>query len=78
MTDPFTIFFIAPEDALRIQDSVNEPHIHTYEELLIGIEGQLEHFIDFKSTVFAAPYVSFVTKGKVHRVRPGIKDGKCS
>ena len=78
MTDPFTIFYLIPEDARRIEASVNEPHFHNYEELLVGIEGQLEHFIDFKSTVFEAPYVSFVTKGKVHRVRPGVKDGKCN
>ncbi len=78
MTDPFTIFYLVPEDARRIEASVNEPHLHDYEELLIGMEGQLEHFIDFKSTIFEAPYVSFVTKGKVHRVRPGIKDGKCN
>ena len=78
VTDPFTIFNLDPEGARRIEASVNEPHLHDYEELLVGVEGQLEHFIDFKSTLFDAPYVTFVTKGKVHRVRPLIKDGKCN
>ncbi len=60
VTDPFTIFYLLPEDARRIEASVNEPHLHDYEELLLGMEGQPEHFIDFKSTVFQAPYVSFM------------------
>jgi hypothetical protein len=62
-----------PEDVA----SVNEPHVNDYEELLIGVEGRLEHFIDFKSTTLEAPFASFVTKGKVHRVLPGLKDDKC-
>jgi AraC-like DNA-binding protein len=45
--------------------------------MLIGMEGAIEHFIDFESSVVNAPYVSFVTKGKIHRVRPILKDGKC-
>jgi hypothetical protein len=32
------------------------------------MEGQLEHFIDFKNTLLDAPLISFVSKGKVHRV----------
>lgn len=37
----------------------------------------MEHFIDFKSTTFRAPFVSFVTKGKIHRVQPGMENGNC-
>jgi len=55
----------------------DDPHFHDFEELIIGKSGQLEHFIDFKTTVIDAPFVSFVTKGKVHRVIPKIKDGVC-
>ena len=40
------------------------------------MEGELEHFIDFKSEKFISPFISFVTKGKVHRVKPVIKDDK--
>jgi len=69
---------LSAEDANKIAASVNEPHIHDFEELLVGMEGQLDHFIDFKALTFNAPYISFVTKGKLHRVRPTIYEGKCS
>lgn len=77
MTATFKIFSISVADAKKIEASVNEPHQHDYEELLIGMEGQLEHFIDFKTSIFNAPFVSFVTKRKVHRVRPLIKNDRC-
>jgi AraC-like DNA-binding protein len=69
---------LSAEDANKIAASVNEPHIHDFEELLVGMEGQLDHFIDFKALTFNAPYISFVTKGKLHRVRPTVYEGKCS
>jgi len=77
MTEPFKIYKINPEEVRKIAESVNEPHSHNYEELLVGIEGSLEHFIDFESTKVHAPYVGFVTKGKIHRARPLLKDNKC-
>ena len=77
MKETFSIYQVLPDDVSRIQNSENEPHVHEYEELLIGIEGRLEHFIDFESVKMDAPFVSFVTKGKVHRVVPHLKDGKC-
>ncbi len=77
MTQPFTIFNFNEDDVKKVAASVNEPHNHEFEELIVGIEGVLEHFIDFKTTTLDAPFVSFVTKGKVHRVKPGIKNGKC-
>ncbi|MFC0877628.1 helix-turn-helix domain-containing protein [Saccharicrinis sp. FJH2] len=73
----FKINRVFPEDVERIQTSENKPHTHDHEELLIGVEGSLEHFIDFESTKMDAPFVSFVTKGKIHRVVPYLKDGKC-
>jgi len=77
MTPLFKIYKLTIHDAERIQASVNEPHQHDFEELIIGEEGVLEHFIDFRSQIIEAPFISFVTKGKVHRLRPLPKDGKC-
>lgn len=74
----FEIFKIGVKEADEITQSSNDPHHHEFEELLIGMEGSLEHFIDFRSEEFPAPYISFVTKGKVHRLIPKAKDGKCS
>jgi AraC family transcriptional regulator, transcriptional activator of pobA len=74
----FDIFRVGVKEAELIASQPNEPHHHDYEELLIGMEGSLEHFIDFRVETFVAPYVSFITKGKVHRLYPGIIEGKCS
>lgn len=77
MNEIFKMFRINPEESDRINKAENDPHHHDYEELLIGKYGQLEHFIDFKSQLIDAPFVSFIAQGKVHRVKPLIKDGKC-
>jgi AraC family transcriptional regulator, transcriptional activator of pobA len=78
MTELFKIYRVDAAEAERIAASPNTPHFHDFEELLIGMEGRLEHFIDFKASHFNAPYISFVTKGKLHQVKPTIADGKCS
>jgi len=70
-------FKLGPKDLERISAAPNEPHHHAFEELIIGVAGTLEHFIDYRSESIDAPFVSFVTKGKVHRVRPAAKDGRC-
>jgi AraC family transcriptional activator of pobA len=77
MTELFKIFMLTEERATEIAAMPDEPHFHDYEELLVGIKGSLEHFIDFKQDKFDAPYISYVTKGKVHRVIPRLKDDKC-
>ncbi len=77
MNQLFKIFKVVEAEATKISASPDEPHQHDYEELIIGIEGQLDHFIDFKTTILEAPLVSFVTKGKVHRVIPKLNNGKC-
>lgn len=77
MDQLFKIFKVDKAEANRISASPDDPHQHDFEELIIAIEGQLEHFIDFKNTTLDAPLVSFVTKGKVHRVIPKVKNGKC-
>lgn len=74
----FKIFKVDEREAAKISASPDEAHQHDFEELIIGVEGQLEHFIDFKTTTIEAPLVSFVTKGKVHRVIPQLKEGKCA
>jgi hypothetical protein len=74
----FRIFRVTPQDASNIAASPNEPHIHDFEELLIGSECKIEHFIDFRAVNFKAPFVSFITKGKVHRIKPMTVDGKCN
>ncbi|CAG0992700.1 Regulatory protein SoxS [Flavobacteriales bacterium] len=78
MNQLFKIFKVDEAEATKISASPDEPHQHDFEELIIGMEGQLEHFIDFKNTTLDAPLVSFVTKGKVHRVIPQLKNGKCN
>jgi AraC-like DNA-binding protein len=77
MNQLFKIYQITEEEVKKIESEPNEPHNHNFEELLIGIEGELEHFIDFKSERLSAPFVSFVTKGKLHRVKPHAQNGKC-
>ena len=77
MTEIFKIYQVDAAEANRIAQSKNNLHHHDFEELIIGIEGTLEHFIDFKSETYPAPFISFVTKGKTHRVKPQLKAGKC-
>ncbi len=77
MNQFFTIFKIDQADAIKISETPDSPHQHNFEELIIGMQGGLEHFIDFENTTMEAPLISFVTKGKVHRVIPKITDGHC-
>lgn len=77
MNQIFKIFKVDEAEAAKISASPDEPHKHEFEELIIGIEGQLEHFIDFKNISIDAPFVSFVTQGKVHRIIPRPVNGKC-
>jgi AraC family transcriptional regulator, transcriptional activator of pobA len=73
----FHIFKIDAVEADKIAAKPDEPHKHNFEELIIVVDGQLEHFIDFDAKIFAAPIISFVTKGKSHRLIPKSVDGKC-
>src|SRR5690606_12988100 len=77
MDQPVKIFRFGIEDAQKVASSMNEPHTHDFEEILLGMDGSIEHFIDFETTTVDAPYVCFVSKGKVHRAKPILKDGKC-
>ncbi|MFV0469618.1 MAG: helix-turn-helix domain-containing protein [Dysgonomonas sp.] len=77
MNDIFKIFKLDTKQAEEIIKEPNLPHSHDYEELLIGIEGQVEHFIDFQPHIIDAPFVSFITQGKMHQIKPMAKNGKC-
>ena len=76
MDQLFKIYRLTTEGARKIASAPVEPHSHDYEELIIGIEGEIEHFIDFKTEKYTSPFISFVTKGKIHRVKPVIKNNK--
>ncbi|MGE5382950.1 MAG: helix-turn-helix domain-containing protein [Omnitrophica WOR_2 bacterium] len=78
MEEPFDIYKLSADQARKLSTIPNDPHVHEFEELLVGIEGELEHLIDFKSDIYRAPYISFVTKGKMHRLQPKLLNGKCS
>jgi len=72
------LFNISRIDAVRakeIEEVPDEPHVHDFEELIVGIKGKLEHFVDFKSGSVEAPLVSFIAKGKVHRIITKLQDG---
>lgn len=68
MNQFFTIHRIDAVRAQEIAAMPDEVHVHDFEELIIGMKGRLEHFVDFQSSVVEAPLVSFIAKGKVHRV----------
>lgn len=65
------LFNISPFSASlekQLPDFLSEPHAHDMEELVISLQGKIEHFINFKSTIYNAPLISYVTKGKSHRI----------
>lgn len=78
MNELFAIFKLNEDDAERLASSPDEPHNHDFEELIVGIDGEIEHFIDFKSAEFTSPFISFVTKGKMHRVLTKLKNDRFS
>ena len=75
MNQLFRIAKIDVAEANRIAAAPDEPHQHDYETLIVGIQGKLEHFIDYKSSIVVAPLVSFIAKGKVHRVITKLHNG---
>jgi len=77
MNELFKIYKIDRKSAEKIELSENEIHTHDFEELIIGLKGAAEHFIDFSSSIYQTPFTMFVTKGKVHRIQPIITDDQC-
>src|SRR5512133_283204 len=76
MDQLFNIFRIDAVKAKEIEAAPDEPHIHDFEELIVGMAGKLDHFVDFKSNTVEAPLVSFITKGKAHRIVTKLQNGK--
>ena len=68
MNKPFHIFEITKELVETLKDKSEGAHFHDFEELIIVTEGSLEHFIDFQSEVAKAPFVSYVSLGKMHKI----------
>lgn len=77
MKELFSISTIEAARAAEIANTPNDPHIHEFEELLVGVQGKLEHLIDFRKDIYSAPYISFIAKGKTHRLKPILDEGKC-
>lgn len=75
MNQLFDIFRIDAFRANEIAAMPDETHSHDFEELIIGIQGTLEHFVDFKLDVVNAPVVSFIAKGKAHRIITKLQNG---
>jgi AraC-like DNA-binding protein len=75
MNQLFSIFRIDAVKAKEIGAMPDEPHIHDFEELIVGIKGELEHFIDFRSNTVQAPLISFIAKGKAHRIITKLQNG---
>lgn len=73
----FDILKIDEAKAIKLAVEPDELHSHDFEELIIGIKGELESFIDYSATKTKAPFVSFITKGKVHRIIPRTYEGEC-
>lgn len=67
-------FKLGPQDVERISAAPNEPRHHTFEELIIGPAGLLEHFIDFRSKMIHSPFVDFVIKSHIHHMNSGVMD----
>jgi len=64
----FNIVRFSANQQTKMSDFLFESHTHEFEELLICSRGKIEHYIDFKDSLLQAPLISYVSKGKSHRV----------
>lgn len=78
MNQLFYIFKLNLAEAIELAAVPDVPHSHDYEELIVSVEGGLNHFIDFNTRELEAPALVFVSKGKIHRLIPVIKENQCS
>ena len=76
MNQFFNILRIDEVRANEIAAMPDEPHVHDFEELIVGIKGQLDHFVDFTSQTLQSPLVSFIAKGKPHRLVTKLQNGE--
>jgi AraC family transcriptional activator of pobA len=74
MNQLFHIFKIDKEKAASLAAYPDEPHSHNYEELIVSMQGGFNHFIDFKIQEINSPALVFVSKGKIHRLIPVLKE----
>ncbi len=68
MEKQFHIFEITEDVVKRIQEKAEGSHYHDFEELIIVTDGGLEHYIDFNSEIVTAPFASYVSMGKMHKI----------
>ncbi|MDR3651343.1 MAG: AraC family transcriptional regulator [Paludibacter sp.] len=66
----FHIFEITAEVVEILRAKQEDVHFHDFEELIIVTEGSLEHYVDFQVEIVEAPFASYVSLGKMHRVIP--------
>lgn len=66
----FRIIEINAEVAKQISSGPKTDHFHDFEELIVVTEGSLTHYIDFKVEVLTAPFICYVSMGKMHRLEP--------
>jgi AraC family transcriptional activator of pobA len=72
VTEPFNIFPITKTLVEKFLQGDFKNHRHDYEEILILLTGNPEHFIDFKKEQLQTPLVVYVAKGKMHNFVPDI------
>ena len=70
MNTQFHIFELTEEVVEGIMSKPSEAHFHDFEELILVTEGSIEHFIDFKNEIVAAPVACYVSMGKMHKLVP--------
>jgi AraC family transcriptional regulator, transcriptional activator of pobA len=70
MDKQFRIFELTKELVDDIVSKTIEPHFHDFEELIIVMEGSMEHYIDFEVETIKAPFACYISMGKMHRLIP--------
>jgi AraC family transcriptional activator of pobA len=66
----FRIIELTKELAADIASKEYISHFHDFEELIIVSEGSLTHYIDFGVEIVRAPFVCYISMGKMHRLVP--------
>lgn len=75
MNKLFDIFRLDANKAIEMASKPDAFFVHDFEELIIGNQGKLEHFINFRLHSIEAPLVSFIAKGKAHKIAVGLQNG---
>ncbi|MDD4971770.1 MAG: AraC family transcriptional regulator [Paludibacter sp.] len=66
----FHMFEVTGELVKDLMSKPDNIHFHDFEELIIVTEGSLEHYIDFQVEVVKAPFASYISMGKMHKIVP--------